>query len=393
MNLSEDRKYIPNTLNLETVYGSDGKGQTSPVRLAIIGAGSMGAEHIQMAYTTGGGEVSCIVDPNPGSIEFAMRSIPEPQRNRVKIYSSLAEAGKDESVEAMIIATPNHTHIDVVLEAMKYEKHILLEKPMAHTRAAAQAIYDAGINYSKILHVGLEYRYKPLYKELIYEVKERRSLGDVRMISILEHRVAFLEKWHQWNKFARYSGGTLVEKCCHYFDLFNLFAGSVPVRVFASGGMNVNFKDFEYNGEKSDIIDGAFTIVEYENGTRACLNLCMFLPSGSLEEVRINGSKASLYGAEKNGNSYEIIGGINDLNRSVNVSAQGPAASSNHNGSTYYEHIKFYREIRDNVKPEVSILDGLWAVAVGAAAEESIKTGMPVDIKGLPQLNTGSKQK
>ena len=77
---------------------------------------------------------------------------------------------------------------------------------------------------------------------------ERDAIGEIKTISILEHRIPFLDKVNQWNKFSKYSGGTLVEKCCHYFDLMNLFAQSRPVSVFASGSMAVNFIEFEGTG-------------------------------------------------------------------------------------------------------------------------------------------------
>ena len=80
----------------------------------------------------------------------------------------------------------------------------------------------------------------------------------------------------EWNKFAVYSGGTLVEKCCHYFDLMNRIAASLPARVFASGGRAVNFKDFSYEGQALDIDDHALVIVEYENGVRGQFTLNMF---------------------------------------------------------------------------------------------------------------------
>lgn len=384
-NTGVDKDYVPCSLNLENVYGANGNVKYQPVRLAIVGAGAMGAEHIQTAYSTGGGEIVGIVDHNPGSIDYAMKFIPESRRKQVKIYASLQEACLDHEVEALIVATPNYTHADVIREALPYRKHILLEKPMAHTEAAAREIYDAIQGYDKVFYVGFEYRDKPLYREVIYEVNHRHSLGEVKMINIMENRRAFLEKWRQWNKFSKYSGGTLVEKCCHYFDLFNVIADSTPVRVFASGAMNVNFRQFEYEGEKSDIIDGAFTIVEYANGVRACLNLCMFLPSGCLEEIRINGARASLYGTDRPESRLKIVSGGDDMDREVIITAQpNVAATGHHDGSTYYEHQRFYRAIRENAKPDVSAADGLWTVAIGAAAEESIRTGMPVAIKNLP---------
>jgi myo-inositol 2-dehydrogenase / D-chiro-inositol 1-dehydrogenase len=56
------------------------------------------------------------------------------------------------------------------------------------------------------------------------------------MLTIREHRFPFLEKVGDWNRFNRNTGGTLVEKCCHFFDLMRLILRDDPVRVMASGG-------------------------------------------------------------------------------------------------------------------------------------------------------------
>ena len=56
------------------------------------------------------------------------------------------------------------------------------------------------------------------------------------MVAIREHRFPFLVKVDNWNRFTKNTGGTLVEKCCHFFDLMIQATGSRPVRVMASGG-------------------------------------------------------------------------------------------------------------------------------------------------------------
>lgn len=54
---------------------------------------------------------------------------------------------------------------------------------------------------------------------------------------------------NNWNRFNVNTGGTLVEKCCHFFDLMKLFAAANPVRVMASGSIDVNHKDEIYDGK------------------------------------------------------------------------------------------------------------------------------------------------
>jgi PAS domain S-box-containing protein len=206
------------------------------------------------------------------------------------------------------------------------------------------------------------------------------AAGRIHMINILEHRRPFLNKWNEWNKFSENSGGTMIEKCCHYFDLFNLIAESKPVKVYGSGGRDVNFLDFEHDGKRSDIIDNAFAIIDYENGIRACLNLCMFMfCGGAKEQIIVNGEQASIYADDHPGNTLEIKMNGREPSRRINVEAPGGIAEvGGHSGSTYYEHLEFYKAVRNNSSPDVSVEDGYLAVAVGHAVEESIRTGLPV---------------
>ena len=179
--------------------------------------------------------------------------------------------------DALIICTPNYTHFEVLQVAMQSGKPILLEKPMATILSDAAAIVAASEAYSSFIQVGLQYRYKSQYVEAFHEARTRLSLGGIKTISMSEYRPPFLGKVDEWNKFTAYSGGTLVEKCCHYFDLINRVAQSTPKRVFASGGQAVNFLDFEHNDKRSDIDDHALVIVEYDNGVRGQFALNMFL--------------------------------------------------------------------------------------------------------------------
>ncbi|MEZ4608220.1 MAG: Gfo/Idh/MocA family oxidoreductase [Deinococcales bacterium] len=258
----------------------------------VLGCGVNGQEHIRVTNLEGRASIHGVYDPNPGSVEAAKV---EQARfgKKLHVYESLEAACFDPAVDALIIATPNYTHLEVLKTAIQSGKAILLEKPIATTIKDAFEIYQMAEAYKAPLQIGLQYRYKAIYNESIHEVFERKSLGEVKLLSITEHRMPFLDKVGQWNKFSEYSGNTLVEKCCHYFDLLNLFAGTRPLNVFASGGTAVNFKDFEYQGQKSDILDHAFVIVNYHNGVRASFNLCMFAPM-FYEELTICGDEGRL---------------------------------------------------------------------------------------------------
>ncbi len=68
----------------------------------------------------------------------------------------------------------------------------------------------------------------PPVAELIREVREG-TVGDLKMFAIREHRFPFLPKVGDWNRFSERTGGTLVEKCCHFFDLMRLVAADEPI--------------------------------------------------------------------------------------------------------------------------------------------------------------------
>ena len=357
----------------------------------MIGCGLNGNEHIYVTMLEGRATIHGIYDENPGSISLAQKTFAGFRTGgNLIVYDSLEAACTDPAADALIITTPNYTHLEVLRVAMESGKHIFLEKPMATTIEDAQEILQLAAAYPAILQIGLQYRYKPMYVEAIHEAFERKSLGEIKMVNIIEHRLPFLDKVKQWNKFSKFSGGTLVEKCCHYFDLLNMFAGSKPVSVFATGSMAVNFKDFEYAGEKSDIIDNAVVSVVYENGVRASFNLCMFAPM-FYEELSLCGDEGYLKAYEKEDflpvprpKTYlEVLRGEAQPSRFSNPCYPPYIEESGHNGATFYEHINFINNIEGKPTNAATVEEGFWSVVVGVAAEQSVKTGKIVLIDEL----------
>ncbi|WP_077328911.1 Gfo/Idh/MocA family protein [Virgibacillus siamensis] len=374
--------------------------KTTPAyKFNIIGAGMIGQEHIKVTMLEGRATINGIFDLNENSIantsQFFQQQYPG---NRLKIYDTLENACHDSEVDGLIICTPNYTHIDIVREAIKSGKHILLEKPMATTLKDAWEIKEMAKDYDSIFQIGLQYRYKPIYTEAVHEIMERKSAGNIRTISIVEHRVPFLDKVNQWNKFAEYSGGTLIEKCCHYFDLLNLFAQSKPEKVYATGGLEVNYNDFQYKGNKSDITDHAMVTVVYENGVKTQFNLCMFAPM-FYEEIMICGDQGRLKAYEnedflplKRDNMYmEVLCGESGTAKTATPCYPKIIQESGHNGATYFEHKYFVDNIEGDHKATATVEEGFWSVVVGEAAERSIKTGEVIDVGNMLEEDIYSK--
>ena len=359
----------------------------------IIGTGMMGIEHLRVTYLEGRATIHGIYDPNPRSVAAAQEALSQIDSNsKLKVYNDLESACTDPEVDGLIISTPNFSHISVIREAVKSKKHILLEKPMATTIPDAHEIYSIAKNYPPVFQIGLQYRYKAMYADAIQEALNHRKLGDIKMIHILEHRYPFLDKVKQWNKFNQYSGGTLVEKCCHYFDLMNLFAQSRPTKIYATGSMAVNFRTFEYNGRKSDILDNAVVSVDYENGVRAGFTLCMFSPQ-FYEELMLCGDEGHLRTYEsidflpgpKQKTYLEIKVGEKSTSRISQPCYPTYIEQSGHGGATFFEHKYFIDEIEGSKRSVATAEEGFWSIVVGYAAQKSIELGGPIKINELLQ--------
>jgi predicted dehydrogenase len=364
----------------------------------VIGAGANGNEHIRVTYLEGRGMIHGVYDPNPGSIQYARASASQfnPDHELV-VYESLEAACSDPAVDGLIIATPNYTHLEVLKIAANSGKHILMEKPMATTVSDAYEIVKIARDYPAVLQIGLQYRYKTMYYEAIQEALVRKSIGNVKMVNIIKYRIPFLDKVNQWNKFSKYSGGTLVEKCCHYFDMLNMFAQSRPVSIFATGSQAINFTEFERDGEKSDILDNALVSVTYANGLRAGFTLCMFVP-GFYEELVVCGDEGRLRSYEEatflptnRPSTYlEVMCGEDKPSRIMHPCYLTPIEESGHHGATFYEHIAFVDKIEGKPAQAATVEEGFWSVVVGAAAEESVRTGMPVLVDDFLKQNNVS---
>lgn len=352
----------------------------------VIGCGMMGQEHIYNALLVGRAKIGGLYDPAAKSIDAATRLIARNgQQEAPRIYASLAQAVADPDTDALIIATPNYTHIDVVRTVVGSNKALFVEKPIATTVADAFEVCQLAAAHSQPVRFGLQYRYKSVYAEALTEVFERRSVGRVHSVNMLEHRFPFLDKVQQWNKFSAYTGGTLVEKCCHYFDLMNLFSGGNPQRVFAVGNQAVNFHNFVYDNKKADGLDQAQLSIQYDNGVIGGFSLCMFTP-GTREELVVCGDAGRVHASESarlgeaNENRLEVWRGENAASSVRAPEYPSYITKAGHHGSTFFEHLSFVDELSGGVASGPNLADGLWSVAVGAAAQLSIERGAAVDV-------------
>ncbi|MEE3326633.1 MAG: Gfo/Idh/MocA family oxidoreductase [Myxococcota bacterium] len=351
----------------------------TPIRYGIIGTGMMGCEHIRNLLALPGASITAVADPNEESLRLGRLACGEDQE--VESYTDYRNLIEKAPVDALVIASPNHTHAEVLEPVFESGLHVLVEKPMCTTLEDCQVITQKAAHHAGVFWVGLEYRYMATVAAFLQSLREG-SVGEIKMLFIREHRFPFLPKVGDWNRFNRNTGGTLVEKCCHFFDLMNLAMGCQAVRVQASGGQDVNHLDERYDGETPDILDNAFVIVDYENGARACLDLCMFAEGGRFEqELVATGDAGKLEFTVPGDELIRCTRQYGDYTAQTIEADPRVLHTGFHHGASYLEHIDFLAAIQSNTPARVTAEAGLRSVAIGLAAHRSIDEGRAVDMR------------
>ena len=352
---------------------------SEPVRYGIVGVGMMGQEHLRNLLAVDGAVVTALADPHERSISDARGWLPA--GSEIATFADHRDLVSADVCDAVVIATPNHTHADVLLDLLDSDLHLLVEKPLCTTVADCRTVMDAAEGRAAVVWVGLEYRYMPPVARVVRDA-HAGTVGRLRMVALREHRFPFLDKVGGWNRFSRNTGGTLVEKCCHFFDLMAHLVGERPVRVMASGAQDVNHLDERYDGEIPDILDNAYVIVEFPGGARGMLDLCMFAEaSAHQEELAVVGDVGKLEAflpdsVVRTGLRADGPGGV------VTEAVHDPRVRHEgfHHGSSYLEHLDFLAAVRSGGRPAVGLEDGLWSVATGVAAHRAIDERRPVDL-------------
>ncbi len=337
----------------------------SKLGIGIIGTGMMGQEHIQNFNLLETAQVTALADTDATMLAKAAALTNGSPRQTHDFEDVL----RDDAVDALVIATPNFHHINVLEAALETNKPILCEKPLCTLLADTHKIVARVAERNTVFQVGMEYRFKPALAEMISRVHSG-AIGRLHMLSIREHRFPFLSKVDNWNRFNRNTGGTLVEKCCHFFDLMRFIIASEPTGVVASAGQSVNHLTEQYDGQTSDIWDNGYVIFDFANGARALLDLCMFAEaSRHSEELVAIGDRAK---AECLLPQNIVTHGARDTWQVDHETVHVPAEilqAGHHSGATYHQNQAFLDAIMGKIAVPVTALDGHRAVAMGVAAQ------------------------
>lgn len=201
-------------------------------------------------------ELVAFCDVNQTRMDYANKVISEEHgAKKVPTYkhTEFDEMIRKEKPDVVIVTSIDRTHHKYIIRAMELGCDVLSEKPMTVDEVKAQAIFDAIERTGRKLRVAFNYRYAP-HNTKIRELIMDGAIGDVFSVHFewmlnTEHGADYFRRWHRDK---RNSGGLLVHKSTHHFDLVNFWLGSVPKTVFAMGDLNFYGRE---NAEKRGVTE------------------------------------------------------------------------------------------------------------------------------------------
>ncbi|MCL4850194.1 MAG: Gfo/Idh/MocA family oxidoreductase [Bryobacteraceae bacterium] len=239
-------------LSYNTILGANDR-----VRAGIIGAGGRG-RYLTGEFKEIGAEMAAVCDVYEPNLQAGLK-VASTGAKSYKDYQRLLE---DKSIDAVIVATPDHWHARMVIDAVNAGKDVYVEKPMAHQIPEGFDVIDAVRRTKRIVQVGTQRRSFDLFQDA-KRIMDSGQLGNVHLVTSywmnysdrlsdrkLEGDLDW-QKWlgtapkreldplrfFNWYYFFDYSGGLLVGQAAHVVDAIQWFMNSTaPLAVTCTGG-------------------------------------------------------------------------------------------------------------------------------------------------------------
>ena len=278
--------------------------------VGLIGAGGRG-RFLAGEFREIGFQIPAVCDVYQSNLEAGLKVAPTGAKG-MKDYRRLLE---DNSLDAVVVATPDHWHAQMVIDAVGANKDVYVEKPLCHTIEEGDRMVAAVRASKRIVQVGTQRRSSPIFIEA-KSVIDTGVLGDVRLVTSwwMNHQASLnpselkgeldwktwlgnspqtpvdAMRFFNWYYFYDYSGGLIIGQAAHIFDAIQWFMNSrAPVAVTCVGGQ-VNLKGAE-------IPDTATVVLEFAENYLANFTLgykAMRYHSSQDQLKQFHGNKARL---------------------------------------------------------------------------------------------------
>jgi len=395
-------------------------------------------------------EMAAFCDLSPTRMNYANKLLTEKYGvppAKTYYYTDFEKMLDENKPDAVIVTSVDRTHHDYIIRSMEKGYDVISEKPMTIDEKKAQEIIDCQKRTGRNLRVTFNYRYAP-HSTKIREIIMDGIPGDIFSVHFewllnIQHGADYFRRWHR-NKLN--SGGLLVHKATHHFDLVNFWMGTRPDTVFAMGDLNFygmknaerrgvkNFYyrcygseaakgdpfaiDIEHNetmkalyldaeadsgyirdrsvfSEDISIEDTMGLVVRYQNNAIMTYSLNAYLPwegfnvvfNGSKGRLEVNVTEKSYInaGGEK-GEEGALTGKkitMHPMFGKPYVIDFEEGKGGHGGGDQVMLNDIFGDPAPDRFKRAASHVDGAYSILTGIAANRSIASGQPVRIKDL----------
>lgn len=283
------------------------------MNIGIIGIGNRSTAYFKLHEYGNDARITALCDINDSKIDIAVREYFNDDKN-IRRFHSYEAMLADNEIDAVVICTPDSSHVPVMLEAVRKNKKILIEKPVAIDKEGLELLYLNCHDYRQTILPGFVLRYTKLYQK-IRELIDSNEIGELITIEANEtltpvHAASFFRRWHSHSA---NNGGFLNAKCSHDLDLINMMIGKKPLFV-ASFGSNIHFRNTHNDSlycslckkqesckyvdktvnrlsgadndlcpymADSDIVDHQAVMIEYEGGVTASFTVSMHAGEGN----------------------------------------------------------------------------------------------------------------
>lgn len=218
--------------------------QNKKIKFAVVGCGHIGKRHAEMIARNSNAELVALVDTKPKSeLHIDQYDLP--------FFSSLDDFLKSNiQSDVVTIATPNGFHAPQAIQALEAGNNVVIEKPLALSKADAEAVIFKALNVGKQIFAVMQNRYSPpsvWIKSLI----DKNVLGEIYSVHInsfwnRDERYYTADSWHGDKKL---DGGTLFTQFSHFIDImYWLFGDVTNIKSIMKDVKHQNMTDFEDSG-------------------------------------------------------------------------------------------------------------------------------------------------
>lgn len=329
-------------------------------KFGIIGTGRIGKLHIEnlMRYIPEA-EVYAAADV---MIEHSKEWLEE--NNIEHVFSDYKDLLALEEIDAVVISTPTDTHAEISIAAAEAGKHVFCEKPVDLTVERVKDVIAAVKKADVVFQVGFNRRFDHNFRRVREHVVDG-NIGDVHMVLVTSRDpapppVSYIES----------SGGLFLDMMIHDFDMVRYQSGAEVVAVTAHGA---NLVDPEI-GEAGDI-DTAIVTLELSNGALAMINNSRQAVYGYDQRVEVFGSKGQATAYNDQPNNVELY-----TEEDISTDKIPYFFLDRYTNAFINQFEDFIKALKGEIEVPVNDVDGLRAIEIALACNESLKTGERVEL-------------